>query len=113
MDDECKPADESRAVVLAIPRQDAVCDANPINCQAPEIVIDTSSHFVTEKTYKNLDDLIDWAKKQAYNLQFSIVIERSDNSGDRRKPVFVLDCERGGVYKQPKKKAKFEEMGSR
>ncbi|MCI31292.1 hypothetical protein A2U01_0052504, partial [Trifolium medium] len=84
MDDDSKPGDESRVVVLAIPRQDAVCDVNPINCvnpnncEAPQIEIDTSSHFETEQTYKNRDDLIDWAKKQAYKLNFSIVIERSD-----------------------------------
>jgi hypothetical protein len=35
---------------------------------------------------------------------FTIVIEKSDKGSDRRKPFFVLGCERGDVYKEPKRK---------
>jgi hypothetical protein len=35
------------------------CDAKPINCKPPTVEVDTSAHFVTDKTYKDRNELID------------------------------------------------------
>jgi hypothetical protein len=43
--------------------------------------------------------LIDWYKSEAAKAGFTIVIEKSDNSADRRKKYFALGYERGGLYK--------------
>jgi hypothetical protein len=50
--------------------------------------------------------MIDWCKREAAKVGFTIVIEKSNNGADRRKKYFVLDCERGGLNKEPKRKLK-------
>jgi hypothetical protein len=57
--------------------------------------------------------LIDWCKGEAEKDGFTIVIEKYDNGNNRRKPFFILGCERGGVYKEPKRKLKKEDTTTR
>jgi hypothetical protein len=80
-----------------------VAEAISINCHHPSIEIYTSSSFVTDKAYKNHDDLIEWACTVAAKLRFAIVTVNSDYDADRRKPKPVLGCERDGVYKPTNK----------
>ncbi|MCI02625.1 hypothetical protein A2U01_0023658 [Trifolium medium] len=61
MEDESKL---SRAIVLAIGAQ-GVVEAHPINCKPPEIQIDMASHFVTNRTEKDRDAMIRWARNVA------------------------------------------------
>ncbi|KAK2435389.1 protein FAR1-RELATED SEQUENCE [Trifolium repens] len=122
MDDELSPTEKSRELVLGIPVQLALAEVEPINCHPPVppvrldppvVEIDTSSSFATDKAFATRDELIEWARKVALELKFSIVIEKSDYGGNKRRQKLVLGCERGGVYKPSKKKSKFEETGTR
>ncbi|GAU27955.1 hypothetical protein TSUD_146730 [Trifolium subterraneum] len=49
----------------------------------------------------------------AVNAGFSIVIWKSDNGAFNRKKFFILGCERGGVYKERKRKSKKEDTATR
>jgi hypothetical protein len=58
-----KPSDESRVISLVKPISQinkSVCDAKPINYKLLAIEVDTCAHFVTDKTYKDRNKLIDW-----------------------------------------------------
>ncbi|GAU51038.1 hypothetical protein TSUD_411730 [Trifolium subterraneum] len=44
---------------------------------------------------------------------FTIVIGKSDNGGNRRKPYFLLSCSRGGVYKEKKRKLKKQHIATK
>jgi hypothetical protein len=57
--------------------------------------------------------LIDWCKREAAKAGFTIVVEKSDNGVDQRKKYSVLGCERGGLYKEPKRKLKKEDTATR
>jgi hypothetical protein len=41
------------------------------------------------------------------------VIEKSDNGSHKRKRFFILGCERGGEYKEPKRKLKKDDTATR
>jgi hypothetical protein len=77
------------------------------------IEVDTSCHFLPNKTFVNREDLLKWARHEAAKLRFAIVILRSDNDSDRRKLFLVLGYEKGGEYKPTNKKLKFEELRTR
>ena len=74
------------------------------------ISVDTGRYFYNAAKFKVRDDLIDWCRREALKAGFSMVIEKSDNGNHNRKPYFILGCERGGVYKEPKRKLKREGM---
>ncbi|GAU11480.1 hypothetical protein TSUD_344700 [Trifolium subterraneum] len=76
-------------------------------------VVDTGEYFVNCEKMKVRDVMIDWCKRQAENLGFSIVIAKSDNGAFNRKKYFILGCERGGVYKERKRKSKKEDTATR
>jgi hypothetical protein len=81
MSDELSPIEKLRELVLSICVQYALVEVEPINCHPPVplvIEIDTSSSFATDKAFATRDELIEWARKVALELKFSIVIERSD-----------------------------------
>jgi hypothetical protein len=69
--------------------------------------------FFKAEKYNVQDDLIDWCKCEAAKARFTIVIEKSDNNSDRKKKFFVISCERGIVYKEPKRKLKKEDTATR
>jgi hypothetical protein len=77
------------------------------------VSVDTASYFFNAKKYKNRDELIDWCKNEAIKAGFTMVIEKSHMGKNNRKPFFVLGCERGGVYKEPKRKLKREDTKTR
>jgi hypothetical protein len=77
------------------------------------ISINTGNLFLNAALYNDRDELIDWCRQVALNAGFSMVIEKSDKgNGDRRKPFFILGCERGGVYKEPKRKLKRDDTST-
>jgi hypothetical protein len=45
-------------------------------------------------------------RKEAAKARFTILIEKSYNSSDRRKKYFVLGCKRSGVYKRKENELK-------
>ncbi|GAU10431.1 hypothetical protein TSUD_419180, partial [Trifolium subterraneum] len=51
--------------------------------------------------------------KEATKAGFTIVIGKSDNGGNRRKPYFLLSCSRGGVYKENKRKLKKQDTATK
>ena len=77
------------------------------------VVVDTGKYFVNCEKMKVRDVMIDWCKQQALIAGFSIVIWKSDNGAYNRKKFFILGCERGGVYKERKKKSKKEDTATR
>ncbi|KAK2366696.1 protein FAR1-RELATED SEQUENCE [Trifolium repens] len=81
---------------------------------ATGISLNTGYLFLKAALSNDRDELIEWCKKVALNVGFSMVIEKSDKgNGDRHKPFFILDCERGVVYKEPKRKLKREDTATR
>ncbi|GAU37191.1 hypothetical protein TSUD_30560 [Trifolium subterraneum] len=77
------------------------------------VVVDTGEYFVNCEKMKVRDVMIDWCKRQVENLGFSTVIAKSDNGAFNRKKFFILGCERGGVYKERKRKSKKEDTVTR
>jgi hypothetical protein len=81
---------------------------------ATGISVNTGHLFLNAALSKDRDELIEWCKNVALNAGFSMVIEKSDKgNGDKRKPFFILGCERGGVYKELKRKLKREDTATR
>ncbi|GAU48047.1 hypothetical protein TSUD_272250 [Trifolium subterraneum] len=83
------------------------------NDEQSNVVVDTGEYFVNCEKMKVRDIMIDWCKRQAENLGFSIVIAKSDNGAFNRKKYFILGCEIGGVYKEMKRKSKKEDTATR
>ena len=79
---------------------------------AHDISVDTGRYFYNAAKFKVRDDLIDWCRREALKAGFSMVIEKSDNGNHNRKPYFILGCERGGVYKEPKRKLKRDDTAT-
>ncbi|GAU25698.1 hypothetical protein TSUD_216270 [Trifolium subterraneum] len=77
------------------------------------VVVDTGKYFVNCEKMKVRAVMIDWCKRQALIAGFSIVIWKSDNGAYNRKKFIILGCERGGVYKERKKKSKKEDTAMR
>jgi hypothetical protein len=65
--------------------------AQPHIVEPPEAVkVNTANYFFTSEKYKVRDDLIEWCKREAEKVGFTIVIEKSDNGSNRRKKFFIL-----------------------
>jgi hypothetical protein len=109
MSDESEP---HRTIVLGINRPGLV-EFNPSSSKPPVIEIDTAAHFMTDKATSDRDELIEWARSIAVKLKFAIIIGESDYGGDKRKPYFKLECERGGSYVSKRKKLKTDKIGTK
>ncbi|GAU21453.1 hypothetical protein TSUD_32840 [Trifolium subterraneum] len=69
----------------------------------PNVVVNTANFFFQCEKYNVRDEMIEWCRKEATKAGFTIVIGKSDNGGNRRKPYFLLSCSRGDVYKEKKR----------
>jgi hypothetical protein len=83
------------------------------NVVEPKIVVNTGNYFFKAEKYTVRDDLIEWCKREAEKAGFTMVIEKSDNGSHKRKRFFILGCERGGEYKEPKRKLKKDDTATR
>jgi hypothetical protein len=91
--------------------EDAPADMRPNNIAEPVIdSFDFAENFATDKTFSTRDDLLKWVRGEAVKLGFTIIISKSDNGSDKRKQTLVLGCERGGVYRESKKKLKGQDI---
>ncbi|GAU48301.1 hypothetical protein TSUD_132260 [Trifolium subterraneum] len=81
--------------------------------EQPNIVVNTDNYFFQCEKYKVRDEMIEWCRKEATKAGFTIVIGKSDNGGNRRKPYFLLSCSRGGVYKENKRKLKKQDTATK
>lgn len=57
--------------------------------------------------------MLQWICREAGNLGFGVVIERSDNGLDRRHTFLTMICERSGTYQPRIRKLKWDDTGSR
>ncbi|KAK2452912.1 protein FAR1-RELATED SEQUENCE [Trifolium repens] len=93
--------------------EDAPAEMRPNNIAEPVIdYFDFAENFATDKTFSTRDDLLKWVRGEAVKLGFTIIISKSDNGSDKRKQTLVLGCERGGVYRENKKKLKGQDTRS-
>ena len=76
--------------------------------------VDVAEFYVTKdkKKYEDRDEMINWARCQAIEAGFTLIIDKSYSGSGRRKPKLVLACERSGEYKGTKE-SKREGTGSR
>ncbi|KAL6503348.1 hypothetical protein OROGR_025271 [Orobanche gracilis] len=102
--------EDGRVVVLGIFAPGIVV-AQPD--KPPVYAIDTAAHFYIDQATEKRDELIDWARETALKLKFAIIIGKSDNDNDIRKPYFRLDCERSVRYVSTNKKLKSDQIGTR
>jgi hypothetical protein len=109
MSDKSEP---HRTIVLGI-NAPGLVEFNPSRSKPPVTEIDTPTHFVTDKATSDRDELIEWARSIAVQLKFAIIIRNSDYGGDKRKPYFKLECERGGSYVSKSKKLKTDKTRMR
>ncbi|KEH17981.1 FAR1 DNA-binding domain protein [Medicago truncatula] len=79
---------------------------NVLPLQAHEV--DTTRFFSDVKS-KDREELLEWARRQANKVGFTIVTQRSSLIN----PMFRLVCERSGAHKVPKKKPKRARTDSR
>ncbi|WJX16270.1 hypothetical protein P8452_06321 [Trifolium repens] len=97
--------------LTSISMEDAPADMRPNNIAEPVIdSFDFAENFATDKTFSTRDDLLKWVRGEAVKLGFTIIISKSDNGSDKRKQTLVLGCERGGVYRESKKKLKGQDI---
>ncbi|KAK2439915.1 protein FAR1-RELATED SEQUENCE [Trifolium repens] len=109
MSDECEP---HRQIVLGI-NAPGIVEFKPSGSKPPVIEIDTRAHFQTTEGNEDRNVLIEWARSVAVKLNFGIIIGKSDFGDNRRKPYFMLVCERSGTYVSKGKKLKTEKTGTR
>ena len=109
MSDEGEPR---RQIVRAI-NAPGIVEFKPSSSKPHVIEIDTWSHFQTDMTIEDRDELIEWARSVAVKLKFGIIIGKSDFGGDKRKLYFKLVCERSRTYVSKGKKLKTEKTGTR
>src|SRR6266487_1444742 len=83
------------------------------NVEQPNVVVNTGNYFFQCEKYKVRDEMIEWCRKEATQAGFTIVIGKSDNGGNRRKPYFLLSCSRGGVYKEKKRILKKQDTATK
>jgi len=57
--------------------------------------------------------MINLVRQQVIKVKLTFIYIESHHGGERRPPMLVLDCEKGGVYKRTKKKSNQEDMRSR
>jgi hypothetical protein len=92
----------------------AIAEANIAGGAGPTAIrVNTGNFFYNAATYKVRDELIQWCKGEALKAGFTMVIEKSDNGSNRRKAFFILGCERGGEYKEPKRKGNRDDTATR
>ncbi|GAU37262.1 hypothetical protein TSUD_319160 [Trifolium subterraneum] len=93
----------------------AIEQANVVepDVEQPNVVVNTGNYFFQCEKYKVRDEMIEWCRKEATKAGFTIVIGKSDNGGNRRKPYFLLSCSRGGVYKENKRKLKKQDTATK
>ncbi|AES62388.1 FAR1 DNA-binding domain protein [Medicago truncatula] len=76
------------------------------------VCINQREHFTTKHKFATRNDLLKWVGEKARKLGFSIVIGKSDNSGNGRSAFVTLICERGGSYTEYKRKSRRQIVGS-
>jgi hypothetical protein len=92
----------------------AIVEANIAEVGGPSAIrVNTGNYFYNAATYKVRDELIQWCKGEALKAGFTMVIEKSDNGSNKRKAYFILGCERGGEYKESKRKGKRDDTATR
>ncbi|WJX72087.1 hypothetical protein P8452_56003 [Trifolium repens] len=109
MSDEGEP---HRQIVLGI-NAPGIVEFKASGSKPPIIEIDTGAHFQTTEGNEDRNVLIEWARSVAVKLNFGIIIGKSDFGDNRRKPYFMLVCERSGTYVSTGKKLKTEKTGTR
>ncbi|GAU50446.1 hypothetical protein TSUD_409530 [Trifolium subterraneum] len=55
--------------------------------EQPNVVVNTGNYFYQCEKYKVRDEMIEWCRKEATKAGFTIVIGKSNNGGNRRKPL--------------------------
>jgi hypothetical protein len=110
MAEESKSPDELKPDVVKPKIDKPDVDSKSNNAQPKEEVVDTNSHFGTNKKYKDQDVLINWVCDEVAKLGFTVVIVKSDYDSFGRKQYFLLGCEKGGAYKSTNKKSKFDRL---
>jgi hypothetical protein len=109
MSDEGEP---HRQIVLGI-NAPGIVEFKASGSKPPVIEIDIGAHFQTTTGNEDRNVLIEWARSVAVKLNFGIIIGKSDFGDNRRKPYFMLVCERSGTYVSKGKKLKTEKTGTR
>jgi len=64
--------------------------------------VDTARFFSDDIKWKDREELLEWARRQANKAGFTIVTQRSSLVN----PMLCLVCERSGAHKVPEKKPK-------
>lgn len=72
-------------------------DFGVVPLQAHEV--DTAKFFSDDVKWKDREDLLEWARRQANKAGFTIITQRSSLIN----PMLRLVCERSGAHKVPKK----------
>lgn len=73
----------------------------------PRVVcIDHGEHFTTKQKFATQNDLLEWVREKARKLGFTTIIGKSDKGGNGRSAFVTVICERGGSYKEYKRKTR-------
>jgi hypothetical protein len=92
----------------------AIAEANIADGAGPSAMrVNTGNFFYHASKYKVRDELIQWCKDEVLKAGFTMVIEKSDSGSNRRKAYFIFGCERGGEYKESKRKDKRDDAATR
>jgi len=76
------------------------------------VCIDHGEHFTTKQKFATRNDLLEWVREKAMKLGFTTVIGKSDKGGNERSAFVTVICERGGSYKEYKRKTQCKITGS-
>ncbi|XP_058769275.1 uncharacterized protein LOC131643138 [Vicia villosa] len=78
-----------------------------------EVEIDVGQQFTYEQLFTTHEHMFEWVRMVVENLEFGIVIGRSDNGSNQRQAFVTLRCERSGMYVSPIQKLKRDDSKSR
>ena len=76
------------------------------------VCIDHREYFTTNQKFATHNDLLEWVREKAKKLGFTTVIGKSDKGGNGRSAFVTVVCERGGSYKEYKRKTRRKNFGS-
>ncbi|XP_050895737.1 uncharacterized protein LOC127102411 [Lathyrus oleraceus] len=94
-------------------KPDEVKDDVKLGARLIVIEVDVLEPFANKYEFIVHKHKLQWVHMEAGKLGFSIVIERSNNSSNRRQAFVTMRCKRSDTYQPPIRKLKRDDTGSR
>ncbi|XP_038687515.1 uncharacterized protein LOC119986895 [Tripterygium wilfordii] len=92
--EDLRLSSDSDIILDEIKQEEKLLDASEEN-----IEVDVTNEFSTDMVFNSHQSLIEWIQNTGRNLRFVIITKRTEIGGFGRRHKLLLQCERGGTYK--------------